>query len=79
MCHFLPVHHLGIAFLGRVEGQNITYVVGDINVHEKLSKLKDGKHTNFVATMNVPSLAVTSPIFGCYVAVSSCLKLCVAS
>ena len=24
MCHFLPVHHLGIAFLGRVEGQNIT-------------------------------------------------------
>ena len=26
MCHFLPVHHLGIAFLGRVEGQNITCV-----------------------------------------------------
>ena len=25
MCHFLPVHHLGIAFLGRVEGQNTTY------------------------------------------------------
>ena len=24
MCHFLPVHHLRIAFLGRVEGQNIT-------------------------------------------------------
>ena len=24
MCHFLPVYHLGIAFLGRVEGQNIT-------------------------------------------------------
>ena len=24
MCHFRPVHHLGIAFLGRVEGQNIT-------------------------------------------------------
>ena len=24
MCHFLPVHHLGIAFLGRVEGQNTT-------------------------------------------------------
>ena len=24
MCHFLPVHHLGMAFLGRVEGQNIT-------------------------------------------------------
>ena len=24
MCHFFPVHHLGIAFLGRVEGQNIT-------------------------------------------------------
>ena len=26
MCHFLPVHHLGIVFLGRVEGQNITCV-----------------------------------------------------
>ena len=24
MCHFLPVYHLGIAFLGRVEDQNIT-------------------------------------------------------
>ena len=24
MCHFLPVHHLGIAFLGRDEGQNTT-------------------------------------------------------
>ena len=24
MCHFLPVHHLGISFLGRVEGQNST-------------------------------------------------------
>ena len=24
MCHFLPVHHLGIAFLGWVEGKNIT-------------------------------------------------------
>ena len=24
MCHFLPVYHLGIAFLGWVEGQNIT-------------------------------------------------------
>ena len=26
MCHFLPVHHLGIAFLGWVEGQNTTLV-----------------------------------------------------
>ena len=24
LCHFLLVYHLGIAFLGRVEGQNIT-------------------------------------------------------
>ena len=24
MCHFLPAYHLGIVFLGRVEGQNIT-------------------------------------------------------
>ena len=24
MCHFLPVYYLGIVFLGRVEGQNIT-------------------------------------------------------
>ena len=27
MCHFLPVHHLGIVFLGRVEGQNITLII----------------------------------------------------
>ena len=27
MCHFLPVHYLGIAFLDRVEGQNTTFVV----------------------------------------------------
>ena len=27
ICHFLQVHHLGIAFLGRVEGQNITIAV----------------------------------------------------
>ena len=26
MCHFLPVYYLGIVFLGRVEGQNITLV-----------------------------------------------------
>ena len=27
MCHFLPVHRLGIVFLGRVEGQNITQLI----------------------------------------------------
>ena len=27
MCHFLPVYHLGIAFLGRVKGQNITLIL----------------------------------------------------
>ena len=27
MCHFLSVHHLGIAFLGRVKGQNTTLAV----------------------------------------------------
>ena len=27
MCHFLPVHHLGIVFLGRVESQNITHTI----------------------------------------------------
>ena len=30
MSHFLPVHHLGMAFLGRIEDQNIT-------IHEKKS------------------------------------------
>ena len=28
MCHFLPVYHIGIAFLGRGEGQNITNIAG---------------------------------------------------
>ena len=27
MCHFLPVYHLGIVFLGWVEGQNITGLI----------------------------------------------------
>ena len=26
MCHFLPVYHLGIAFLGRVEGQKYNII-----------------------------------------------------
>ena len=26
MCHLLPVHHLGMAFLARSKGQNMTYV-----------------------------------------------------
>ena len=30
MCHFLPVYHLGIIFLGRVEGQNITVALPGI-------------------------------------------------
>ena len=29
MCHFLPVYHLGIAFLGWVEGQNITILYSE--------------------------------------------------
>ena len=45
------------------------YVVGDIEVHEKFSILKDGKYANFIRNMNVFSLAVNSPIFGCCVAV----------
>ena len=32
MCHFFPVYYLGIVFLGRVEGQNIT-LVPNLNVH----------------------------------------------
>ena len=36
MCHFLPVYHLGIVFLGRVEGQNITlephHQIGEVPV-----------------------------------------------
>ena len=31
MCHFLPVYYLGIVFLGRVEGQNITYSLSVIS------------------------------------------------
>ena len=32
MCHFLPVYYLGIVFLGRVEGQNIT-ILGTFQLH----------------------------------------------
>ena len=36
MCHFLPVYYLGIVFLGRVEGQNITMVFGAGGCHPSL-------------------------------------------
>ena len=32
MCHFLPVHHLGMAFLAGFEGQNITPTRSDNTV-----------------------------------------------
>ena len=41
MCHFLPVHHLGIAFLGRVEGQNITMVIDVLFVVKCATQLLD--------------------------------------
>ena len=31
------------------------YVLGDIEVHEKFSILKEGKYTNFIGTMAVNS------------------------
>ena len=40
------------------------HVEGDVEVHEKLSKMKDDKHTNFDMTMNIFSLAISSPIHG---------------
>ena len=37
MCYFLPVHHLGIVFWGRVEGQNITIVLKTSHVTKAIS------------------------------------------
>ena len=52
-------------------------VVGDIDVHEKSSISKDSKSTNFIWTMNVFSLAVSSLIFGSVSEAvhSECLRL----
>ena len=44
MCHFLPVHHLGMAFLGRVEGQNIT--VGMTHLSLYLSSFWGDSHAH---------------------------------
>ena len=52
------------------------YVVGDVVAHEKLSTLKDGKHTNFIRTMNAFSLVICSLISGCCVAVNLSEVLC---
>ena len=47
----------------------VCVVIDDVEVHEKLSILKDGKCTHFDIAKNVLPLAVGSPIFGCCVAV----------
>ena len=52
-------------------------VRGDVEVYEKLSSLKDGKYANFNMVVNVFSLAVCFPVFGC-VLQSSCLELWLA-
>ena len=39
MCHFLPVYHLGIIFLGRVEGQNITVLLDSAQSQAKVNIL----------------------------------------
>ena len=43
-------------------------VVKEVDIHENLSKSKNGKHTNFVVIMNVFLLAMSFPMFGCCVA-----------
>ena len=44
MCHFLPVHHLGIAFLAGSKGQNITYIYPwRPRFNPRLSHTKDSK------------------------------------
>ena len=48
MCHFLPVYYLGIVFLGRVEGQNITTVLL-FNSGQKVCSVKP---TRWARTLN---------------------------
>ena len=45
MCHFLPVHQLGMAFFGRVEGQNTIYLPTPPN-------RQDGHEFKFLAEFN---------------------------
>ena len=43
MCHFLPVHHLGIAFLDRVEGQNTTrapYIPSNTVISKRIIRIR---------------------------------------
>ena len=56
------------------------YIYIYIYIYMKLCRLKDGKRTNFSIhmKMNVFSLILSSPIFGCCVTVKLC-ELCVAS
>ena len=45
------------------------YVIGNVDVHEKFSILKGGKYINFIKTINVFSLVVSSPMVRCNVSV----------
>ena len=51
-------------------------VVDDVEVHEKFSRLKDGKYTKINTTMNAFSLTLSSPIFGCCVVVQLSGAVC---
>ena len=58
---------------------NVCVCVVDVEIQKKLSRPKGSKANNFVATMKVFFLlAVSFPMSSCCVAVSACLKLCVA-
>ena len=60
MCHFLPVYYLGIVFLGRVEGQNIT-LVGTTT----LDQSEPGSNGNEVNTSLSPNLQNYGLIIRC--------------
>ena len=55
MCHFLPVHHLGIAFLGRVEGQNIT--------RTSINKIKENGFKLTKKEAEVPRKNITDAVY----------------
>ena len=58
------IHSSGIRVCSTSIERVCMYEGGEVEVHEKLSSLNDGKHVNFVRT-NMFSLTISSSMFGC--------------
>ena len=63
MCHFLPVHHLGIAFLGRVKGvhaKKLDATILFVNFSKAFDSIHRGKMEQILLAYGLPKETVTA-------------------